>query len=226
MPIGSDFIAERKHQIKEVEVSLIEKIAESKNLLQWIDAETAGLTFRIDETERSKVAMGCFFVSRQHCAAVVLLVEHKQYASANAFRRLILEALIRGEWFFRCATEEELKKFKGFKEFKKDKKDKLDLSLWKLVRAIEKRLGDRGGIRFEIINDQLQMMHDFVHTGYHQLEKQFSGDDIEPTYTEDEMGELLISTYNFALISTGLMAEVAGNTELRDKTAERIHGRD
>ena len=45
-------------------MSLIEKITESKHLLQWIDAETAALEFNIDETERSKIAMGCLFVSR------------------------------------------------------------------------------------------------------------------------------------------------------------------
>ena len=199
-------------------MSLLEKIAESRKLLHWIDAETHGLTFRIDETERSKIAMGCFFVCRQHCAAVVLLIELKQYTSANALRRLILEALIRGEWFFRCATEEELNKFKESKELK-------DKKIRELVQAIEETLGDKGSIRSEIIRDQLNMMHDFAHTGYHQLEKQFSGDDIEPTYTEDEMGELVIFTNNFALISAGLMAEVAGNTELRDKAAAVIHGR-
>ena len=69
------------------------------------------------------------------------------------------------------------------------------------------------------------MMHDFAHTGYHQLEKQFSGNDIESTYTEDEVKELLTFIYNFALIATGLMAEVADNTELRDETATIIHGR-
>ena len=199
-------------------MSLIEQIAETKTLLQWIDNETYGFEYVVDEAERSKIAMGCFFVSRQHCAATVLLIELKQYTSANALRRLILEALIRGEWFFRCATEEELKEYKESKELKYKK-------IWELVRAIEKTLGDRGGIRSEIIKDQLKMMHDFAHTGYHQLEKQFSGDDIEPTYTEDEMGELLTFTYNFALISAGLMAEVADNTELRDKTAAIIHGR-
>lgn len=199
-------------------MSLIEKIAESKEFFRWIGTETNNLAFEIDEIERSKIAMGCFFVSIQHCIPVVLLVELKQYTSANALRRLILEALIRGEWFFRCATEEELKKFKESKELKNKK-------LLKLVTAIEKTLGDRDGIRSEIIKEQLNMMHDFAHTGYHQLEKQFSGDDIEPTYTEDEMRELLTFTYNFALISTGLMAEVADNTELRDKTAAIIHGK-
>ena len=197
---------------------LIEQIAETKELLQWIDNRIYGLEYEFDEAQRSKIAMGCFFVSLKHCKAVVLLIELKQYTSANALRRLILEALIRGEWFFRCATEEELKKFKESKELKNKK-------IWEIVTAIEKTLGDRGGIRSEIINDQLKMMHDFAHSGYHQLEKQFSGDDIEPTYTEDEMGELLTFTYNFALISAGLMAEVADNTKLRDETAAIIHGR-
>ena len=199
-------------------MSLTKRIKETKELLQWTDNEIYGLEYEVDEAERSKIAMGCLFVSRQHCGATVLLIELKQYTSANALRRLILEALIRGEWFFRCATEDELKKFKKSKELKNKK-------IFELVTAIEKKLGDRDGIRSEIIKEQLQMMHDFAHTGYHQLEKQFSGDDIEPTYTEDEMGELLTFTYNFALISTGLMAEVADNTELRDKTAEIIHGR-
>jgi hypothetical protein len=199
-------------------VSLTERIAKTKELLQWIDNKIYGLEYEVDEAERSKIAMGCFFVSRQHCGATVLLIELKQYTSANALRRLILEALIRGEWFFPCATDEDMKKFKESKELKNKK-------IWKLVKAIEETLGDRGGIRSEIINDQLQMMHDFAHTGYHQLEKQFSGDDIEPTYTEDEVGELLNFTYNFALITTGLMAEVADNTELRDNTASIIHGR-
>lgn len=205
-------------------MSLAQNIAESKELLQWIDAKLYGLEYEIDEGERSKVAMGCFHVALEHCRAILLLVEHKLYTSADALRRLILEALIRGEWFFRCATDKDLKKFEESKD-SRNKKDGLDLSLWKLVRAIEETLGDRDGIRSEIINDQLQMMHDFVHTGYHQLEKQFSGNDIESTYTEDEVKELLTFIYNFALISTGLMAEVADNTKLRDETATIIHGR-
>ena len=135
-----------------------------------------------------------------------------------------MKLLFEGEWFFRCATEEELKKFKELKE-SRNKKDGLDLSLRKLVTAIEETLGDSGGIRSEILKKELKMMHDFAHTGYHQLEKQFSGDDIEQTYTEDETKELLIFTNNFALISMGLMAEVAGNPELRDKAAAIIHGR-
>jgi hypothetical protein len=198
-------------------VSLTERIAKTKELLQWIDNKIYGLEYEVD-AEQSKVAMACFYVAFQHCGATLLLIELKQYTSANALRRLILEALIRGEWFFPCATDEDMKKFKESKELKNKK-------IWKLVKAIEETLGDRGGIRSEIINDQLQMMHDFAHTGYHQLEKQFSGDDIEPTYTEDEVGELLNFTYNFALITTGLMAEVADNTELRDNTASIIHGR-
>ena len=192
---------------------LAQNIAESKELLQWIDAKLYGLEYEIDEGERSKVAMGCFHVALEHCRAILLLVEHKLYTSADALRRLILEALIRGEWFFRCATEEELKKFKESKD-SRNKKDGLDLSLWKLVRTIEETLGDRGGIRSEIINDQLQMMHDFVHTGYYQLKKQFSGNDIESTYTEDEVKELLTFIYNFALIATGLMAEVRGGSAI------------
>ena len=197
-------------------MSLVEKIAESKKFLQSIDVMLYGLEYEVDKAERSKVALGCFYVALEHCRATLLLIEHELYTSANVFRRVIIEAYIRGGWLFGCASDEELEKFKEKGELKK--------GLNRLIKELEEKLQIEDKVGAEAMANRL--LHDFVHTGSHQIGKQFSGNDIKQTYTEDEIGELLDLANCFAITSAHSIANVAGNTELAAKIFAIIHGED
>ena len=205
-------MAEWKQQIREDEVSLIEKIAESKELLQWIDNKIYGLEYEVD-AEQSKVALACFYLTFTHCSATLLLIEHELYPSANVFQRIIIEAYIRGSWLFHCASDEELEKFK--------EKGEPEKGLKGLIGELEERLQIEDRVGSETMENRL--LHDFVHTGYHQIEKQFSGNDIKQTYTEDEKGELLDLANCFAITSAHSIAKIAGNAELTDEISAIIH---
>lgn len=82
------------------------EFAALKDLIQWIDDHTAGLSLPADE--RSQLAVGCFDVALEHQAAMVLLHHSGLYGSALALLRVLSESVVRGLWLHDCATDVEL----------------------------------------------------------------------------------------------------------------------
>lgn len=59
-------------------------------------------------TERNRVVAALFHLSLEHHGSIHLLVQHKHNGSAFALLRPQFEAYVRGLWFMKCATQEQL----------------------------------------------------------------------------------------------------------------------
>jgi hypothetical protein len=182
--------------------------AELISVLLWIDERFSGIDLPADP--RVRIASGCLDIALEHQAAIALLVKNEMLGSAFALMRVIVESVVRGMWFARCATGEELDKFQ---------KDKLEPSFSLLVKALERGTG----------SNTLSRMHEtswnalcgFTHTGFHQIRRRNSEDTTAPDYPEAEVIQVLNFAASMGLIAAVELATLAGNEPLMQEALER-----
>ena len=165
-------------------------IQESEEISRWIEDRITKLTIRTDD--RTRVALGCFKLAIEHQIAVWLLVKNKRHGSAFALARCIFESYVRGEWFSRCAQDQNIDQFV--------KLDKLDKTIHDMVIEIEKS--------YEMINEAplsktksetWKQLNSFTHTGALQVHCQFTESGLESNYPDSEITNLCRFSNRWAL---------------------------
>lgn len=124
------------------------------NVAEWID-ENLSIPYLFDN-ENERWSHTCFDLAVEHHAAVISLCKQSLYGSALSLLRIEFEALVRGLWLRHVASENEIKKFK---------KDKVDPRFYKLIEAIEGKVGIKEGLLSYIKDNQWNIFNSFTHTG-------------------------------------------------------------
>ncbi|MGY6555166.1 MAG: DUF6988 family protein [Wenzhouxiangella sp.] len=132
--------------------------------------------------DRSRIGAALLDQSHEHAASIVLLVSRGYTGAAFALLRCQFESAVRGFWVLRCASEEQIERFK---------EDKFELKARELIAEVESALGEENGILSRIKNEAWASLSSFVHGGFRQAVRRISEDSITPVYSEEEQLSIL-----------------------------------
>lgn len=126
-------------------------------------------------------------LAMEHHIAILTLIKSDVPSSAAALARPLLEACYRCTWVSLIASETHAEKI--------NKQKYCWESTWSLGRQVDTFLSKQKKIEvttfLTILKRILKSLHGFTHGGLEQLSRQVSGSAIRPSYTDEELIELL-----------------------------------
>lgn len=150
----------------------------------------------IDGSAQSQFIGAMLYVAFNHCDAIQILAQKKNFASAYALVRPMLETSFRAMWLHRCATEEQIQNCMENDKWK---------SAWDLVQEIEAKNGNTP-ILSRIWSDVRPMLHSYTHGGVQNAVRQLGRDNsIMPNLPDLEVFQLMQTT---GLLSWMILAEM------------------
>jgi len=149
---------------------------------QKLEISLNGIDFVVDL--RARTSLSCFKIARQHYLSILLLLGNKPQlaSSAHAIFRVFLEATLRGEWIYHCATEEQIR------HFLESNKGQLDMS--SLINAIDKKLGNIG-LHQIVYKEMWPILSAYTHTYSRHVSILFTANDIESIYSDQQIQMLI-----------------------------------
>jgi hypothetical protein len=163
-------------------MTYIERLANARKDAEAIDARLHGLKLRGDV--RSRVALACFAVAQQHHSAILVLLSHFNPLPSSAFALLrpLLEATLRGHWAAKCANDSQVENIITGSQHQFDMASVID--------ALNKKSGtaDKHQGFYKKVWPELSA---FVHTFEIQLQAWVATSDVESSYTEEQLVQLI-----------------------------------
>lgn len=168
------------------------------------------LTKRLDNLQisrerRTLLSVSCFDQVIEHHLATCTLLRSKIYGSAFALVRPIFEGFVRGVWLSRCATEIEINQFE---------KDTFNPKFGHLLAKVEQVAGFESGLLTSLKKSSWSAMNSYTHTGILQASKRFTKEQVQPSYSDEEVTEVLKIAGSFALLSFQQIASAADRLDL------------
>jgi len=136
---------------------------------------------KTSDDERSTSVVGMIDQVLEHHAAILLLLRSGMTGSAFALTRPVTEADVRGVWLTACATDAEVMKFV--------EKDRIEPSYGEMSEAIDTTCGIDYFAGFK--TQTWKVLNSYTHTGMLQIGRRFTGDQLQPSYTDAEKVEVL-----------------------------------
>ena len=153
---------------------------------------------------RSRVATACLGVALDHHHAITILAANDRMASAFALARPVFESFLRGTWLTHCATDDQVESFStGWSPPK----------INQLLEDIESKPGYDGKVLSAIKASSWSSMCEYTHTGGLQIQRWQTESSVEPTYSKDEVEEVLAFTNLFACLAAIEMVGISGSEE-------------
>jgi len=146
------------------------------DVVEWIDQRLSNLELVV--SDRVYISSGCFDVALEHQAAIAKLGESKLYGSALAMVRVLFEAVARGIWLMRCATDSELEAFKG---------DRLHKTFAQILAAVESSIGNPEQTLSNLKLKSWGAMNSFTHTGFMQITRRHGHGWSGSNYSDDDI---------------------------------------
>lgn len=126
---------------------------------------------------RTVIIAGTIDQMNEHHDAMLLLIRNGKVGSAFALARCIVEAMYRGLWVNFCATDTEVERF--------ERKDELP-KMADLASAIDSKY--QGDGFFEDLKKRAwPALCSYTHTGMLQLGRRFTGQNVQPNYSDEEI---------------------------------------
>lgn len=159
----------------------------------------------VSGTRRNRLVSSMLFVSLNHCDAIQLLSQKKNFSSSYALLRPLFETTFRAIWLHRCATDEQVAKCIETDKWK---------SAWDLVQEIESHTGNPP-IFSKMWDDLRHFMHSFTHGGIQNAARQIGDKNyISPNLSDDEVFQLMQKVGLFSLTILGELIDLAEKEEL------------
>lgn len=150
--------------------------------------------------DRKLVAGAFLHLSLEHNMSITSLLESGFHGSAFALLRPQKEAFIKGIWFQRCASPQQISNFKT---------NGKHLSLGKMFEAVEKTPGYTHGLLSEHMNNLKDVMHDYTHGGLQQAASRDRGSMISSIYSEQQQEWLIRQTVTLSHLAILEICHVA-----------------
>jgi len=131
---------------------------------------------------RSKVAAACFAVSQQHHNSILILLSRNPPLQATGFALLrpLVESVVRGLWLSHIATDVQVDEYVN-------SGTKLDMA--SMIKSLD---GVTGLNAYQSMYKQnWSVLSAYTHTGEFQVQRWLKTNDIEPSYSEPEIAELI-----------------------------------
>ena len=136
---------------------------------------------KTSDDERSTSVVGMIDQVLEHHTAILLLLRSGMTGSAFALTRPVTETVVRGVWLTACATDAEVMKFV--------EKDRIEPSYGEMSEAIDTMCGIDYFAGFK--TQTWKVLNSYTHTGMLQIGRRFTGDQLQPSYTDAERVEVL-----------------------------------
>jgi uncharacterized protein DUF6988 len=147
---------------------------------------------------KTLVVLAYVDIALEHHQAIWLLTKSGLSGSAFAIIRLLFDVMLRAYWINGIATEQQIEKatrddlkFPPMPQMREDIKehygpDKSDLEEPEDLEDLE-----QWHQFFRTINEVWQYLNSFTHSGGLQLERRFTGNDLEPNYSDRDIAHAL-----------------------------------
>ncbi|WP_017222098.1 DUF6988 family protein [Moritella dasanensis] len=155
----------------------------AENWVTSYESALNGLEFHHED--RKLVPLALLHLALEHNAAIIKLIGLGCHGSAFALLRPQRDAFLRGIWLYRCATDEQLKKFMDGKE---------PPGIKIQLEQIEQTEGYRHKQLSSLMADIKIYLHDYTHGGLCQSASRDKGDRIAGGYSAQQLEWLLRQT--------------------------------
>ena len=159
---------------------------------------------------RSLAAIGCLHVAKEHQRAIALLCAAGMYGSAFALLRVLVEAVVRGVWLHRCASEQEVRKFK---------EGKVEKKFFELVSDIEAKVPSLESALTLYKNAHWSFLNEFTHTGFAQVVRRYD-ENVTGTgmfYSDEHIAMAVRTAAIFGHMAYNEVITMSGRTDLMEK---------
>ena len=181
----------------------IDELQTSRKFMDLIDSALDGLN--LGQDLNAKVSGALLHLSLEHYGGVVHLISSKLYASGSALLRAQYEALVRGLFYYHCASEEELERYLDGGEPPKIKS---------MISRIQETPGFQSGSLGNVHARIWGAMNEFTHGGSIQVYRRFTGHELISNFSPEQIAEFLKSARVMALLASSHVAAVSGALEI------------
>ena len=191
-----------------------ERFRTAAEYMEWL--RVAQHERKLPANDCTRAAVPCFGIAQDHHHAIVVLLRNRLYASCFALVRVAFEAYIRGEWLATCATDAELQRFLQNHE---------PPPLNCLIAKIEEKPDFSHGVLSAIKRQHWSSMCAYTHTGGLHVQRWITADAIEPSYTPEEIQEVLFFAELIATMAALGFADLAADEALAKSIAIHFQAR-
>lgn len=143
---------------------------------------------------RTVIVAGSIDQMIEHHESMLLLIRKGKVGSAFALARSIVESMYRGLWVNFCATEAQLQRF--------ERKDELPVNMTEMALAIDEKYRGEGFFA-DLKNRSWPALCSYTHTGMLQLGRRFTGQNVQPFYSDGEIVEATSTVTTCVLLLVG-----------------------
>lgn len=191
-----------------------ERIQDAVGYVEWLRLVVHEKS--LPSTHQVRAAASCYAIAQDHHHAMVLLIEHRLYASAFALVRCQFEAYIRGQWLAHCATDDEVSRYlKGWEPPKIDH----------LLSAVERTPGLSEKVLSQVKSNSWRTMCGYTHTGGIHVQRWNTNGGIEANYQPEEVLEVLTFAEGISSMSVVGIAELANDNDLALRILDKVKER-
>jgi len=191
-----------------------ERIRDAEEYVEWLRLEVHEKS--LPATSRTRAAGSCYAIAQDHHHSIVLLIDHRLYASSFSLMRSEFEAYVRGQWLAHCATDAEIEKYVGGWE-----PPKID----QLLAAVEQTPGFSERVLSRVKSQGWKTMCSYTHTGGLHIQRWNTAEGIESNYSPEEVLEVLVFAEGFAALSVLGVAELATDDEMALRILNKVKER-
>lgn len=188
-----------------------EALDRSTQFMSGIDAMLDGL--RIKNGADSHASAALLHLSLEHFGAIVVLLRKQMSGSAAALLRLQYESLVRGMYFYQCASEGEAEKF-----FSGSEPPKIGV----MIERLEKKPGFTSGVFSRFHLRGWKLLNSFTHGGSAQVQRRWSGSDLANNFSDSDRIEILKAARGMALVAATHAAIAFGSIDIANEIQEKF----
>ena len=190
-------------------MNLAHSLEKASNLMMQIDQKLEGL--RLQSGIAAQASGALLHLSLEHFGAIVVLLENSLSASAAALVRLQYEALIRGMYYYQCASEEDAELLYSGKP---------PPHIKDMISALEMKPGFTSGVFSKVHKREWDTLNSYTHGGSEQVLRRHAGSDLQNNYTETDCLNILIASKAMAIVAASHAAISSGALELVQELKE------
>jgi len=143
---------------------------------------------------RTLLVIGFIAQMIEHHEGMLLLIRNDTVGSACVLARSIFESMYRGLWINFGASDEQIRAF--------ERDDHLPIKMPGMARAIDETY-HADGLYEALLNRCWRALCSYTHTGLLQLGRRFTGQNVEPSYTDAEIEEATTTVTTCILLLVG-----------------------
>jgi len=186
-----------------------EALNKATELMSRLDMKLDGL--KVKDGADALASAALLHLSLEHFGAIVILLQNRLNGSAAALVRLQYEAMIRGMYFYQCASESEAEQFFAGAEPPKIKA---------MIEALEKKPGFSSGVFSRVHLREWNTMNSYTHGGSAQVQRRYKGSDLANHYSDTDRLNILNSAKTMALLAATHAALACGSLEIASELKE------